>query len=79
MEANEANEAIDVCKTQSYRLGTVGEMQLDPEMERKTLRKFDMCLLPQIAVLIIIGYLDRTNIGECPDLQSPFQRSTKLT
>ena len=59
----EANEAVDVCKTESDRLGAVTEMQLDPEMERKTLRKFDMCLLPQIAVLIIIGYLDRTNIG----------------
>ena len=38
---------------------------VDPELERRVSRKFDMYLLPQIAILIICAYLDRTNIGMC--------------
>lgn len=38
--------------------------EIDPELERRTSRKFDIFLLPQIAILIICAYLDRTNIGK---------------
>lgn len=38
--------------------------EIDPELERRTSRKFDLFLLPQIAILIVFAYLDRTNIGK---------------
>lgn len=31
--------------------------------EKRALRKFDMILLPQIALLILVAFLDRSNIG----------------
>ena len=31
--------------------------------EKSALRKFDLILLPQIALLILVAFLDRTNIG----------------
>ncbi|KAK5055421.1 hypothetical protein LTR84_013171 [Exophiala bonariae] len=60
MDSVETNE---IHKMQSVNQGHVHEIELDPVLERKTLRKFDLFLLPQIAILIIIGYLDRTNVG----------------
>lgn len=43
--------------------GSMDLLHVDPELERKTSRKFDLCLLPQMALLTIFAYLDRTNIG----------------
>ena len=60
----------DMAKTASANQGTVQDLQLDPAMERDTLRRFDLFLLPQIAILIIIGYLDRSNVGEELSLSS---------
>lgn len=40
-------------------------VEIDPELEKQALRRFDIFLLPQIAILIIISYLDRSNIGSC--------------
>lgn len=37
---------------------------VDPEMERRCMKKFDLWLMPQLVILIILGYLDRSNIGE---------------
>ena len=36
---------------------------IDPELEKRTLRKFDLFVLPQMMILILIAYLDRSNIG----------------
>lgn len=36
---------------------------IDPQHEKRTLRKFDLCVLPQMMILILIAYLDRSNIG----------------
>lgn len=36
---------------------------VDPVIERRALSKFDKLLLPQIAILVLIAYLDRSNIG----------------
>ena len=44
--------------------GTVSPPIVDPELEKQALRRFDMFLLPQLALLTILAYLDRTNIGE---------------
>ena len=37
--------------------------RVDTEQETQALRKFDLFLLPQLALLTILAYLDRTNIG----------------
>ena len=36
---------------------------VDSEIEKRALRKFDIFVLPQMAVLVLIAYLDRSNIG----------------
>lgn len=59
-------EGNNLNQTTSVVLGAISPVYLDPELEQQTLRKFDMILLPQLAMLVIIAYLDRTNIGEQP-------------
>ncbi|SPO04525.1 related to allantoate transport protein [Cephalotrichum gorgonifer] len=39
------------------------EIYIDPEMEKRIVRKFDWLVLPQFALILIIAFLDRTNIG----------------
>lgn len=42
-----------------------GELSEDERaMEKKVLHKFDKWVMPQMALLVLFGYLDRTNIGE---------------
>lgn len=36
---------------------------VDPVIEKRALRKFDMVMMPQIVILVIISMLDRSNIG----------------
>lgn len=45
--------------------GTVDNVaiQLDPVLERRTLRKFDKFLLPPLALILLLAYLDRSNLG----------------
>jgi len=38
-------------------------IELDPALERRTLRKFDKYLLPPLAVILLLAYLDRSNLG----------------
>ncbi len=37
--------------------------QIDKEAERRVLSKFDWFVMPQMAILVLFAYLDRTNIG----------------
>lgn len=41
-----------------------GEMNDITEVEKKVLSKFDKFVMPQMALLVLFAYLDRTNIGE---------------
>lgn len=52
------------------REGTI--ISLDPELERRTLRKFDKWLLPPLLVILLLAYLDRSNLGR-------FIRTAKLS
>lgn len=36
---------------------------IDPVLEKKVMRKFDCYVIPQMMLLIILAYLDRSNIG----------------
>lgn len=38
-------------------------VQIDQEAERKVLSKFDWFVMPQMSILVLFAYLDRTNIG----------------
>lgn len=45
---------------------SIGEAQVfsyDSEAERKVLRKFDKFLLPPLALILLVAYLDRSNLG----------------
>ena len=73
MESHSSNELDDMHKMESATYGSVQDIQLDPVIEKKTLRRFDLFLLPQIAILIVIGYLDRSNIGKDSPLPPKYQ------
>lgn len=64
MDIEQPKEMTDIHKQASVSPGISQDMRLDPELEKTTLRRFDMFLLPQIAIIIVIGYLDRSNIGK---------------
>jgi hypothetical protein len=57
-------EKNDLNNTDSVIQGSVSNIHIDLELEKHTLRKFDIFLLPQLAILVIVAYLDRSNIGE---------------
>lgn len=38
-------------------------MLIDPVLEKCAISKFDKYMMPQMALLMLIAYLDRTNIG----------------
>lgn len=63
MDIEQPKEMTDLHKQASVSPGISQNMQLDPQLEKTTLRRFDIFLLPQIAIIIVIGYLDRSNIG----------------
>ncbi|KAK5034538.1 hypothetical protein LTS07_003459 [Exophiala sideris] len=63
MDIEQPKEMTGIHKLTSVTPGVCQDIQLDLQLEKTTLRRFDMFLLPQIAIVIIIGYLDRSNIG----------------
>ena len=63
-DMSEHIEKIDLNNLNSAIQGSVTTLQIDSELEKQTLRKFDIFLLPQLAILVIVAYLDRSNIGE---------------
>lgn len=40
------------------------DIHIDPELEKRVLGKFDKLVLPQFMLLVLIAYLDRSNIGK---------------
>lgn len=59
---------LAVTKTESLDKGSgveipVCEIEIDPVVERRVMRKFDMFVVPQMIILVILAYLDRSNIG----------------
>lgn len=62
MEASEKKEDLT-----SLPLEQTGETSLTSnDAERKVLSKFDKFVMPQMAILVLFAYLDRTNIGNIP-------------
>lgn len=54
-------------------------LTIDPEIESRCWRKFDFLVMPQLAILILLGYLDRSNIGKLwPHLLSSAKKAPKF-
>lgn len=47
----------------SIASGNFSALAVDPAVEKQALKKFDLYLLPQLSILTVLAYLDRTNIG----------------
>jgi hypothetical protein len=45
------------------------DIYTDPELEKRVMAKFDKYVLPEFAVVVLIAYLDRSNIGMYPPIQ----------
>lgn len=43
--------------------GSGETMELNNAQEQRVLSKFDRFVMPQMAILVLFAYLDRTNIG----------------
>ncbi|RDW91671.1 MFS general substrate transporter-45 [Coleophoma crateriformis] len=62
MAAASANSTNSAEKFEASR-GEVDAIFVDPELERRTLRKFDQWLLPPLTIILLLAYLDRSNMG----------------
>lgn len=49
--------------TQDVVAEDVAAIYIDPVKERRILTKFDWLVMPQFVIIILLGYLDRSNIG----------------
>jgi hypothetical protein len=61
MEPSEKKELQQTPLDPDQHEGQVSETSNDAE--RKVLSKFDKFVMPQMALLVLFAYLDRTNIG----------------
>jgi hypothetical protein len=62
LEASEKKEDLN-----GLPLEQAGETSITSnDAERKVLSKFDKFVMPQMAILVLFAYLDRTNIGNLP-------------
>ena len=50
--------------------GQAEEIYIDPQAEKRLLRKLDLRLIPWLCLLYLISFLDRTNIGNAK-IQGP--------
>jgi hypothetical protein len=63
MEATEKQSELKMPLEQELDQNS-GEMNDITEVEKKVLSKFDKFVMPQMALLVLFAYLDRTNIGK---------------
>ncbi len=62
MEKTSSNIETTVSKPD---IAVSSDIYVDPVIEKQALSKFDKFLLPQMAIMVLIAYLDRSNIGRC--------------
>jgi len=60
MEKTNSVTKTDVCDSHDVNFA---EPYVDPAIEKRALRKFDIFLLPMILIIVIIASLDRSNLG----------------
>lgn len=61
----EKNELANVPAEKVEDIDDTAGLGIDPEAEKKLLRKCDIRVLPPLFVLFLLAFLDRTNIGKC--------------
>jgi hypothetical protein len=61
-------KASEKAHTEPTAVNGETDFYIDPVMEKRIIRKFDMFALSQYTLIIILAYLDRTNIGMPPML-----------
>lgn len=57
------NESLGVNPDGQHDPSGQNDIYIDPIIQRRALRRFDFVVLPQIMILSILGYLDRSNLG----------------
>ncbi len=62
----EKSDKEDIGDAGSGSAGVAETLQIDPVAERRVLSRFDWFVMPQMAILVLFAYLDRTNIGMLP-------------
>ena len=62
MDAVVTQEKGDV-EAVSHAGGAVRMADIDPEVEKRVVRKFDKHMVPLLATLYLLAFLDRSNIG----------------
>ena len=50
-----------------HEINASSSIYIDPKKERAIITKFDCLVLPQFVIIIILAYLDRSNIGTLCD------------
>lgn len=67
MDSHVADEKLKELHVESLTVQandrTAAKYTIDPEGEKKLLRKIDMRLIPILWFLFMLAFLDRTNIG----------------
>lgn len=54
---------IDHADVESRPAAAQGPVEIDPEMEKRVRRKLDYHIVPLVAGLYLLAFLDRSNIG----------------
>jgi hypothetical protein len=54
---------IPSCETAVELSEGSNDVCVDPDLVRSTILKFDKFMMPQMALLVLLAYLDRSNIG----------------
>lgn len=67
MAQMDAGEEVAAAKTEQGEVETARVVpmagEIDPEVEKRVRRKLDMHLIPLLAALYLLAFLDRSNIG----------------
>lgn len=61
---NESKAAVEGLEPSCSSGEGASDIFIDPVLEQRAMRKFDCWMLPQLAIVTLISYLDRSNIGE---------------
>ena len=62
-EDNKNATALDAEKLGADESSVTQALHVDPEKEKKLLRKLDLYLAPIMTIVFLTAYLDRSNIG----------------
>ncbi len=63
MHEKELSEEHDLSTHNGPAVAGESEIFVDPIIEKRALRKFDMVLLPMIVLMMLMAGLDSSNIG----------------